>query len=331
MSLGLVLAGEEHSAQDLVSTATLAEAAGFDFLFVSDHFHPWNTQQGHSSYLWSVLGAIATSTKSIRLFSAVTCPLFRIHPTTLAQAASTISILSDGRFCLGLGTGENLNEHVSGQGWPPYEQRRARLAEVIHLVRALWKGEEVDHAGEFFDVARATLFDPVEVPIYLAASGPKTVELAQELADGLICLGEDGELARRFEGPRFTQLSVCWGEDQSDCEQMAHRLWPEVALPGCTFSELETPADFARAAESVSRQDVAAAILCGPNPEPYRQKIQACFEVGFEGVALHQIGPEQSGFIDFCRRELFRIRPEQLPVPLSTADRYRQSGRGSPG
>lgn len=302
--IGLVLAGEEQPAAFLVETARLAEQAGFDFLFVSDHFHPWNPTQGHSSYLWSVLGAIAATTSRIEIFSAVTCPLFRIHPTTLAQAASTVAALAPGRFRLGLGTGENLNEHVSGQGWPPYPERRARLAESINLLRQLWSGREVDVQGEFFRVSRATLYDPLAVPIYLAASGPQTVELAREMADGLICLGEDGTLAGRFEGPRLTQLSVCWGEEQRACEELAHRTWPEVAMPGCTFAELETPEEFARAAESVTRQDVAAAILCGPDAEAYRTRLASCFAAGFEGVALHQIGPNQQEFINFCQREL---------------------------
>lgn len=302
-SLGIVLAGEDHTASRLVEHAQEAEDAGFRFAFVSDHFHPWNNRQGHSSYLWSVLGAIAAQTKTLRLFSAVTCPILRVHPTTLAHAAATVSNLSNGRFVLGLGTGENLNEHIVGEGWPPYAQRRARLKEAVAILRMLLQGEEVTHQGEFFQVQRARLYDPPkELPIYLAASGPKSARLAQEIADGMIGLG--AELGAQFQGPKVTQLSVCWDPDLRRGQALAHQLWPEVALEGSLFTELETPADFEKATGAISQEDVAAAIVCGPEPQEYREAIKECLEAGFEGVALHQIGPNQSGFYRFCQENL---------------------------
>lgn len=306
--LGYVLAGEEHSASQLIRLGCAAEAVGFSFAFVSDHFHPWNTQQGHSSYIWSVLGALAVSTQSLGLISAVTCPISRVHPTTLAQAASTVAQLSDGRFILGLGSGENLNEHITGLTFPRFPERLERLEEALLLTRQVLSGEEVSAQGSYFCVDRAQLFDAaVELPIYLAASGPKAARLAKDKADGLICLGADCARATDFRRdssdtrPRVTQLSVCWGENYEQAVEMAHQHFPEVAMPGTTFARLATPAEFSRAAESVQLGDVAASIVCGPDPEPYQAAIEECFDAGFDAVALHQIGPEQEGFLNFCK------------------------------
>lgn len=309
--VGLVLAGEEHSATDLLALAQTAENKGFGFAFVSDHFHPWNLNQAHSSYVWSVLGALAVSTERLVLLTAVTCPILRIHPSTLAQAASTIHHLSGGRFLLGLGTGEYLNEHVVGADWLPFSERLARLREAIHCVRELLSGEQVTRQGEFFQLDRAQLFDPAaELEILVASSGPLSAALASELADGLICLGAQADLAESFSTgpadlrPRLTQLSVCWAQDRLHAEKTAHHYFPEVAMAGTLFTKLATPVDFSEAAKDVSVSDVAASIVCGPDPEPYRRAIQECLDAGFDAVALHQIGPDQSGFLNFWDAEL---------------------------
>ncbi len=309
--VGYVLAGEEHSANDLVVHGTLAEEAGFSFLFVSDHFHPWNHQQGHGSSVWPVLGSLSTSTSKALLISAVTCPILRFHVTTLAQAAATVQTLSDGRFILGLGTGENLNEHVVGQGWPPFSERLERLEEAVEFLRDLLSGDEVTRRGKFFAVERAQLFDaPQQLNLALAASGPRAASLAGKLGDALISLGDDASVVEQFhasggEGkPRLTQISVCWAQDEAQARRTAHRLWPIVALDGAQFAHLETPADFEAACREVSEDDVAAAIVCGPDPSRFREVIDNCLNAGFDGVALHQIGPDQTGFFDFWRREL---------------------------
>lgn len=305
--LGFVLASEEHSATHLVELGRLAEDTGFGFLFLSDHFHPWNLAQGHSSNIWPVLGALAQQTSKIALVSAVTSPILRIHPTTLAQAASTVSNLSAGRFILGLGTGEALNEEVVGEGFPPFPERLSRLKESVEMLRELLSGAEVTVEGRYFKIERATLFDAVpELPVYLAASGPKSADLVSDFGDGLICLGCRPELARSVcqSKPRVTQVSVCWDTDLERAKYNAHRYFPEVALPGTTFARLSTPAEFSEATRSVSRDDVAAAVVCGPDPESYKREIQQCLDAGFDAVALHQIGPEQAGFLEFCAREL---------------------------
>lgn len=305
---GFVLATEEHSAADLVGLAGQAEQSGFGFLFVSDHFHPWNFHQGHSSNLWPLLGAISQVTQHSALVSAVTSPILRVHPTTLAQSAATLFHLSQGRFYLGLGTGEALNERVVGQGFPPFGERLARLQESMELVRSLQAGEEVTREGHYFTVERAQLFDPAPLlQIFLAASGLRAATLASKQADGLVCLGAREKLARRFgddDRPRLAQLSVCWAEDYQEAAICAHRYFPEVALPGTTFCQLATPREFSQAAQTVRVEEVAACLPCGPDVSLYVQAIEECFGAGFDAVALHQIGPNQRGFFNFWEREL---------------------------
>jgi G6PDH family F420-dependent oxidoreductase len=308
---GVVLATEEHTPAKIIRTAQRAETAGLGFAFVSDHFHPWNSQQGHSSNIWPLLGALAMQTRTIGLVSAVTCPLFRIHPTALAQSGCTVHHLSEGRFVLGLGTGEFLNEVVVGQSWPDYQERLERLEEVVSLLRALLNGEEVTRRGEFYSVERATLHDSVpDLPIFFAASGCRTAASAGNYADGLICMGAREELARLFDGtsvcgrPKVTQLSVCWAEEHDEAVRTAHRVFPEVALPGVLFSKLGTPREYEEVARQVTPADVEASIVCGAEVEPYLSEIRGCFEAGFDAVALHQIGPDQSGFLEFWETSL---------------------------
>jgi coenzyme F420-dependent glucose-6-phosphate dehydrogenase len=309
--VGYVLAGEEHPAPDLIRYGTRAEEVGFSFLFVSDHFHPWNHQQGHASSVWPVLGSLCSNTSRALLISAVTCPILRFHMTTLAQAAATVQTLSEGRFVLGLGTGENLNEHIAGRGWPGFSERLDRLEEAVEFLRHLLTGEEVSRKGRYFTVERAQLFNaPASMPVALAASGPRAAATAGRLGDALISLGDDPSTVEQFltaggQGkPKWTQISVCWANDLAEARRTAHRLWPVVALDDKLFAHLETPADFEKACAPITEEDVAAAIVCGPDPLRYRAAINACLAAGFDGVALHQIGPDQEGFFDFWQREL---------------------------
>jgi len=308
-AVGYVLATEEHPTSALVRNARLAEKAGFGFFFISDHFHPWTVEFGYSSYLWSLLGALSTVTQNTGLVSAVTCPILRVHPTTLAQAASTVAHLSNGRFILGLGTGEKLNEDIVGGEFPAFPERLERLEEAMEHVRALLTGEEVSLEGHYFRTSRARLFDPhPDVPIFLAASGSRAATLASEKSDGLICLGARPRLRETFSarnrGPAVAQLSVCWAEDEWKAAELARAVFPQVAMPGTLFAELSTPEQFEQAAHSITVDDVRAAIVCGPSPQPYLQAIEECFESGFQAVAIHQIGPDQQGFFKFWERVL---------------------------
>lgn len=321
--VGYVLATEEHPARDLVRYGALAEEAGLGFLFVSDHFHPWNFEQGHSSNVWPVLGALSQSTSRVGLVSAVTCPIQRIHPTTLAQAASTLHHLSEGRFVLGLGTGEALNEAVVGEGFPAFPERLERLTEAVSHLRALLTGREVDLSGEYFTTQRAQLFDAVEdLPILCAAGGARSAKLAGELADGVITLGCRPELTESLPSSHvcLAQLSVCWAPELQQAVQTAHRVFPEVAMEGDLFTRLSHPADYREAARGVTVDDVRASIVCGPDPAPYLQELRLCLEAGYDGVALHQIGPCQTEFLDFLKGEILPVfsRPSSLKtVPES--------------
>ncbi len=321
--MGIVLAGEEHPGSLLVDTAVQAEKLGFGALFISDHFHPWNRQQGHASQLWPLLGAVAARTKEISLYSAVTCAGSRLHITTLAQAAATVQELSRGRFFLGLGTGERLNEGITGEPWPPFEERSARLREAVHCLRKLWSGELVSFVGEHHRIEKARLYgNRGPFLIFLAASGPKSTQLAAELADGLITLAGDPSVSHRYHarclelgkspGPRVTQVTVCWHQQESEARKMAHRLWPVVALPGTLFTSLSQPEEFEEATRSIGEEEVAASIICGNSSEVYRELFENCLQAGYDGVMFQQIGPDQIGFMRFLREtlaEYFPFRP----------------------
>ena len=284
-----------------------AEKHGFDSLFLSDHFHPWNLKQGHSSHIWSVLGALAQSTQNLHLYTGVTCPLFRMHPSTLAQAASTIFHLSGSRFSLGLGTGEWLNEHIVLEDWPPHHERLSRLKECIEILRTILGGGEVCHCGGFYSVDRTQLFDAApELEILIAASGPNTARLAAQMADGLICLGPRESLRKEFGHSKNTwaQVSVCYAKSRAEGAKTAHHYFPEVALEGELFTQLATPREFQEATASVSVEDVGASIVCGPELSDYLSLIEDCQKAGFEGIAFHQIGSEQSEFLRFFEERI---------------------------
>ncbi|MBI3927150.1 MAG: TIGR03557 family F420-dependent LLM class oxidoreductase [Armatimonadetes bacterium] len=310
--LGYSLVGEEHSPRALVRHAVLAEEAGFEFAFVSDHYHPWCEAQGHSPHVWSLLGALSQVTRRMHLGTAVTCPGIRNHPVLVAQAAATCAILAENRFFLGVGTGEHLNEHVTGRGWPAFPERLAMLAESIEVIRLLWRGEACSHRGRFYSADRARVYDlpSKPPPIYMAASGPGAAAAAAKLADGLIGLGADAPVVSAYRrggtGPCFTQLSVCWAPRMDQALETVCRLWPVIALPGTLYVDLATPADFEAATRLIRPEDVAASLVYGPDPLPYVQAIRECHRAGFEHVSVHPIGPDQEGFFRFWLEE---VRP----------------------
>lgn len=311
MELGYALSSEEHRPRDLVRQAVAAEEAGFTFALVSDHYHPWTDTQGQSPFVWAVIGGIAQATERLQLGTGVTCPTVRIHPAVIAQAAATAAAMMPRRFFLGVGTGENLNEHILGDAWPPLDVRLEMLEEAVEVIRRLWEGDLVIHEGKHYRVHNARVYTLPEEPppLHVAASGTKSARLAARAGDGLISVGPSEGAVEAYEeaggkGPRFAQIHVCWAGDEATARRTAHQFWPNAAVPGQLTQELPLPAHFEQAAQRVSEEDVAATVLCGPDPDAYVAKLRDFETAGFDHVYLHQIGPDQTGFFDFYRREL---------------------------
>ena len=312
MEIGYWLSSEEHTPNDLVQYARQAESVGFTYAQISDHFHPWIDRQGHSPFIWAVIGGIAQVTTRLKIQTAVTCPIMRIHPAIIAQAAATVAAMMPGRFLLGVGTGENLNEHILGKHWPPIETRQAMLAEAIYVIRLLWQGGQQSHEGQYYTVENARLYTlPHELPpIMIAASGPNSAELAGRIGDGLISTEADADLVDAFEKaggkgkPRFGKVTACWAESEAEARRTAREIWPTSGLSGPLHTELALPEYFEQAAKRVTEEEVAEGVICGPAPQRYLDAIQEYADTGFDFVSLHQIGPDQAGFFDFYQREL---------------------------
>jgi G6PDH family F420-dependent oxidoreductase len=274
MELGYWLSGEEHAAPAQVRYAQMAEAIGFRWVMVSDHFHPWIDRQGQSPFVWSVLGGIAATTRSLHVATGVTCPLFRIHPAILAQAAATVATMFEGRFALGVGTGENLNEHVLGHHWPPYPVRREMLHEAVDVMRLLWGGGLRSHRGKYYTVEHARLYSLPEhsIPVYVAAEGPLSGKLAGRIGDGLIASARNKEVLAAFaqgggEGkPRHGWVTMCWGRSKQEAVRTVHERWPSILLDGRLARDLPLPQHFESAARFVTEEMIAKAVLCGPIP-----------------------------------------------------------------
>jgi G6PDH family F420-dependent oxidoreductase len=308
--IGYFLASEEHGPLSLVDQARMAEDAGMEKVWISDHFHPWLDEQGESPFVWGVIGAIASATH-LAVTTAVTCPTMRIHPAIVAQAAATSSLLLHGRFELGVGTGENLNEHILGDRWPTTDERLDMLEEAVELMRLLWSDGEVSHDGKHFVIENARLYSRPDTPppVLVSGLGPKATALAARIGDGYICSAPNGDLVRRYRqgggtGPTSTALKVCWGRDRDACVELAHRLWRTGGVPGELSQELRTPALFDQAASIVEPASVAEHIPCGPAVAPIVDAARKAAQAGFDRLYLCQIGPDQDGFFRFYRDEL---------------------------
>ena len=310
---GFSLMCELHHPNDLVEQAKRAEAAGFDFVTISDHYHPWLYSHDHSPFAWSVLGAVAAVTERIELVSLVTAPIIRYHPAIVAQMAATIGAMSGGRFHLGLGAGENLNEHVVGQGWPPAETRHEMLAEAIEVIRELWQGGYVTHHGDHYDVEDARVFTlPDEpVPLHVAVSGDRSIALAAEHGDGIVAVSPQAEFMDGFKEASGRQDAVGIGQvgvavmaDADAALKVAHdRL--RFMVPGWkVMAELPNPINFEAATATVRPDDVAEAVPCGTDPEPILETLGSWREAGFSHVALMQAPPDQEPFFELWEKEL---------------------------
>lgn len=310
---GYTMMCEQSDPKSLVSDVVAAEAVGFDFAVISDHYFPWLESMGHSPYAWSVLGAAAQVTETIDLMTYVTCPIKRYHPAVVAQKAATVALLSDDRFTLGLGAGENLNEHVTGGGWPPVNVRQAMLGEAVEIIRALFGGEYVSYRGDYFEVDSAKLWDvpATSPPVALAASGSQSCRLAALLGDALIAVEPDAELVHHFTeeggaGKRIVgQLPLCFDHDRNQAIQRAHALFRWFDGGWKVNAELPGVDAFAAASSHVRPEDVAKSIPCGSDVDETVRAVRRFTDAGFTDVALVQIGGEdQEPFLQWAANVL---------------------------
>jgi G6PDH family F420-dependent oxidoreductase len=308
--IGYSLSAEEHGGRDLVRYAAMGVDHGFGDLIVSDHFHPWNDEQGHSPFVWSVLGGIAAVSPDARIGTGVTCPTIRIHPAITAQAVATAAEMA-GTFFFGIGSGEQLNEHVLGDRWPPADVRLDMLEESVEIMRLLWQGEEVSFWGEHYTVENARIYTlPAEPPpVYVSAFGPKAAALAGRIGDGLVNTSPDADIVGIFrehggEGPTIACAKACWHESEAAARREVHRLWPNMGLPGELAQELRTPKVFEQAAALVDEETAVGSTPVGPDPEVHADSLRTYLNAGYDQVFVHQIGKDQEGFLRFYRDEV---------------------------
>lgn len=312
VDIGYKLSSEEHSPADLVRYAVRAEEAGFTFGSISDHFHPWIDDQGHSPFVWSVIGAIAHATERLVVGTGVTCPTIRTHPAIVAHAAATSACLLPGRFFLGLGSGENLNEHILGDRWPRAAIRQEMLEEAIDVIRTLWEGGSQSYDGPHYTLENARIYDlPDDLPpIYVAASGENAVELAGRVGDGLIALAPDDDILDQYDAaggkgkPRLAEVQVLYDDSEEEALKKATELWPNGGLGGELSQELPLPRHFEQASSNVSVEDMKGSIAAGPDPEVHVGMIKKYVDAGYTHVWVHQIGPDQDRFFKFYENEV---------------------------
>jgi coenzyme F420-dependent glucose-6-phosphate dehydrogenase len=312
--IGYALSSEEYGPAELVRHTQAAEAAGFDFAFISDHFHPWTRRQGNSPFVWAVLGAIAQVTQRIRIGTGVTCPTVRMHPAIIAQAAATVALMSRGRFDLGVGSGENLNEHITGAKWPAPRIRLEMLEEAVNAIFQLWKGGYQNFYGKHYQVENACIFSLPQQrpPTLIAASKKSAAKLAGRLADGLIATTPEPSLVEEFERagggnkPRYGQMTMCWAPSKDEALRTAKEIWPNALVSGEVSAELALPRHFEQITEDISADlmEPVGGVTCGPSAEIHVAAIQKFVDAGFDHVYLHQVGDNQLAFLEFAQSEI---------------------------
>ncbi|MFF5180856.1 TIGR03557 family F420-dependent LLM class oxidoreductase [Micromonospora sp. NPDC000316] len=311
MRIGYKLASEGFGPQEIIRQAVRAEQAGFDFVEMSDHFHPWLDAQGHSSFTWSVLGAIAARTTTLGLATGVTCPTVRYHPAIIAQAAATMALISDGRFTLGVGAGERLNEHVVGQGFPSVRGRHERLREALEIIRLLWQGGYQSYEGRHLHLEDARIFDLPDTPpvIAVAASGEGSVQLAAELGDGLFATEPEARLVELYRhaggmGPRYAEVPLAWATDEQQAVQAVWQTSRWMVTGWKVMSELPNPVNFDAASRHVEEKHIRELFAVGPDPEPHVAKVRSYVDAGFDHIVLQNAGGDPDGFLDFFADDL---------------------------
>ena len=310
-TFGYKLSTEGFAPEEIIRQAVAAEEAGFDFVEISDHFHPWLDRQGHSGFTWSILGAIAAKTDHVGLVTGVTCPTMRYHPAIIAQAAATMALISGGRFTLGIGAGENLNEHIVGEGWPASRIRHRMLREALEIIRLLWQGGYHSYDGEFLQLEDAQVFDlPETLPeIVVAASGKASTAIAAELGDGLFATEPKPELVEQYrakggDGVRYAEVPLAFAPTPSEAAQAVLEKEPWFALGWKVMSELPNPTNFQSASTTVREEDVMKQFACGPDVARHVEVANQFTDAGFDHLVLHNGGPDPDGFFDFFANEL---------------------------
>ena len=312
VKIGYKLSSEEFGPLDLVCFAKQAEDAGFDFAMISDHYHPWISETGQSPFVWSTIGGISSVTERLPIVTGVTCPTFRIHPAIIAQAAATAACMLPGRFTLGVGSGENLNEHILGDRWPPTPVRIEMLVEALHIIQMLWQGEMQDYEGYFYTLENARIYTvPEELPeIFIAAEGEMAATLAGKMGDGLIAQHANEKVAKIFKNtggenkPCYSEATVCWDENEDEARKNALKYWP-IKLNDVQINvDLPTPTHFERLAQRADEKSVAEKVVCSSDPQDHINEIKRYAEAGYDHICIHQIGPKQHEFIEFYRDEV---------------------------
>jgi G6PDH family F420-dependent oxidoreductase len=309
--IGYFLSCEQFGPKDLIDQAKRAEAAGFESLWISDHFHPWNDEQGNSPFVWGVIGALSEAT-SLPVSTAVTCPTVRIHPAIIAQATATAAVQLDGKFVLGVGSGEALNEHVLGDPWPSVGVRLEMLEEAVEVIRLLLGGKEVSHHGMHYEVQEARIYTlPNQpVPIYVSGFGPQAAEFAGRIGDGFATVTPDADLIKTFrdagggDKPVQAGTKVCWDRDPDKALEIAHRLWANESLPGQLAQILPRPRDFEAAMQLVPKATVAESVTSGPDPDKHAAQLREYIDAGVDEVYVQQIGPDMPGFFEAWQRDV---------------------------
>jgi G6PDH family F420-dependent oxidoreductase len=316
MKIGYFLSCEEYGPAEPLQQAQLAEQAGFEALWISDHFHPWNDEQSQSPFVWSMIGALSQVCQ-LPVTTAVTCPIIRVHPAIIAQAAATSAVLLGGRFTLGIGTGEALNEHVTGARFPTIEQRLEMLEESVEIMRRLWTEDFVTHHGEHYTVENARIYTKPETPpdIFMSGFGPKSAEVAGRIGDGFITTTPDQETLDAFRSnggagkPTQAGYKVCWGTDDDTAVATAHRLWANSGIPGEVSQVLPSPKHFEQASKLVTEQMTRDSIAYGDDVKRHLDAFAPYAEAGFDEIYISQMGGREKqtsieGFFDFYARSV---------------------------
>jgi G6PDH family F420-dependent oxidoreductase len=325
MLIGYKLATEVFGPKEIIRQAVTAEAAGFDFVELSDHYHPWLDSQGHSPFTWTLLGSIAQATARLELATGVTCPTVRYHPAIIAQAAATVALVSDGRFTLGLGSGERLNEHVVAHGFPAVARRQAMLREAIEIIQLLWRGGYHSYDGRYLQLEDARVFDLPESPppIAVAAGGGVAARMAAEYGAGLFATEPKRSLVDQYvgaggDGPRYAEVPLAFAPDERAAARAALETTRWAVTGWKVMSELPNPASFAAATTTVTERHMIEHFACGPDPERHLAAARPFVEAGFDHLVLMNVGPDPDAFLEFFRTTLSRPLRE-LSAQVRTA------------